>query len=452
MRGRTNIVQRVGAIVNGEEQTFKVASGENISTGDFVSYETYSKMDIQFGEYVEANGCVKISEDTYIVLYYRDIGNYLYLIKFDGSRVQFIDYLRNYSVNCFCVTEDGDVFCSVSTAPYALRLSISNNKFVVENQALNGVDVFATYCLVKDNYFITLGEKSSNMYIAYYSLDSSKNLSYISNQNFASYDFSSYDSTTESDNFVEYNDKIYYTKGVKENSSDSTGKFIIYEINLDLINFESFKSFFANIFQINSIPTSYYGGDMINKAIIVGNYYILFGVDANHYDKTVAGYVIVNMETSGVSSFYNLTTLGFTFNPSGDYLTRFRVSNLINNNKFLIIVQNQYCILKVDEITGQVVKNSNILNQDSKVYEGSEYKHSLIVLSNDNNDELACLYYIMRGYTSSFLLSSNDDFTELYSYIDETIVRKYYNGSKSIGFAKHSANSGENIVIYTPKV
>ena len=347
MRGRTNIVQRLGAVVNGDLITAEV-SGEDISVGDFVSYKTvddYEKI-LDTGLYLR--NYEDLGEDYYAFIQ----GTSLYLAKYENSKLKIVYVYNDYSILSFCLLKDGSIACTISVSPYVIRIKREGDKFILLNLSSTGSENTSTYrsagkyCFVYENVICVIYSPNSTKVkgaISFFNIDENFEISYVKY-------IDTLDGKIIFDSIVVDGNKFYYL-------SNSSSPLFLDKIEVDVANYTISRD---NLYFNESVPGYIYTSNFyFGKSLLLYNKYYVFFYSDNKNHR----FAIVNLNTNSYN-YELISKTGININDVSSttpsyYFSCF--SKIINDNKFLIFINKQAAILEFKQETAEIILFSNII-------------------------------------------------------------------------------------------
>lgn len=447
MRGRTNIVQRLGATVNGDVIT--ATAQENISAGDFVSYELvqaeHEYSSIIFGDFSED---YKTSGDFY---FYKANSTTLYVYKNVNSVLVLkftIIYAKIYSFAVIDLTHIAVVFGNSSTSTSKF------NGVVILDVGGDTLSEVSSLALNPSSHYsptVAMCYKNNNIYIAY------ERSIYNQTQRYIEF------IVCKCDNFI-LSSYVQTTNALKFDGtySNNVGSLLCND-GYFVLSYRYATSSAGTVYRVMVVLDININGETLEVAVnskknvdsdtefaICFSNWVLTG----SYQLESGSYPLFKLYSLPSLAEVTVVLRNLGFVPFGSAAIAYQSLSRINNNDFFYVYgsglfkTNQgkgvvsCAVLHFDEESATFVLSGDILNINSEAYlyavRGIYANGYFVAFENNTNGRIGYYLNIKRS-GNAFTLPQ-----------DETKVKKY-DGGVAIGFVKTGAAQGSEIQIYVPQ-
>lgn len=460
MRGRTNIVQRLGATVNGDVIT--ATAQENISAGDFVSYEldTQVKGFSYAGSFVNdslratqvfGNKVYDIYQNALYVLeslngnlYYKSIYNDNKVFGFkvlDNTHIAVVTKtasdVRYYTIRILELSSGG--FSEVSSVDFSFS-SGSASDFPFLEKIGNYIYVIAL------NQISTSTTGSYNFIVTVFVFNCSdfENLSLVGSGSASSLKTSVMRLTRAL--FV---DGYLFCFSEEKSSTSNSYKFYVrkFQVSINESNLVSVSFVFTKELSVepNLIVPLASGSILFSSNSVSSKSSTLYPININVLNCSSCAVSVVLLEALGFKTTSNQINYqgwtGLSFSKLSD--TEIAVSSLLRANLPASgeATYLECAVLEFNPLNANFSLKTNILNLDSVANFFTAYLYSFFVGSE---------YYfnkISQGRFEYFVVKRSGNILNV--EVDKTKVKKY-DGGIAIGFAKTGAVQGNEIQVYVP--
>ena len=461
MRGRTNVTQRSYAYANGNVLPFTVATGNNISIGDFVQYKlnseykNFSDSNIEFYEQYNYSG------DKYALIAKNGNFDYIYLVEVSGENLTILDFI----VLDFELQSSQKLgFYAEGNEMYFVQQSENlnqNSNIVIKNITITNDELVIT-----KNYSGTFGRTTSsgsNMIL----LDIVKLgsnfvlfLIDISTSSGTQYPYLTEVIYSISGTSITYSDSKNYRLGITQYKEIIGFKIkswvsnnVVYGICMYLVVYSStsFASWKSTTFVVENylfknvqVDENRVGTNMEVNPICRNDRIIIYGrgVDSSGaLGLDFNGIYIYALSNLVLSRVYEITNLPYTSlyttysiycNVKSDYIL---INYSFYNSSTNLSGNNKVILIKID--------NGVVTRKDGELTSTIQIGSSVCFFENGK------FYVILHTNTGDKYLIYNEDEDGLYPG-EVTNYVESYNGGKTMGFAKTGGSAGDIIQVYTP--
>ena len=425
MRGRTNITQRTGATVNGVVREFTVATGNQISIGNFVQYKLQQDYKVFTDSSINFYEQYNYSGNKYALVGKTGNSHFLYLVEVVDETITVLDFvtlnIQDANSNNLCFYADGNtLYFSVeginSGNVYTYVYTISNDVITYVKNYWTSIYTSSSY-----NYVVRAISKIGNNFVVLYQFQKSS----------SNYD---YGIAAVFYTFNDSNDRLVYSSVIDKIFGDSSGtstngKIDCWSDGQYIYGYFSRGSSYGYTFTVSSIEIA----NVINvgvvavKAMCRENIILVF----------ISNQIRVYLFSSGIISL--LLTQGVTYN------TNISVSLGVKNGVATVgfNLQNNTLgmyLFDIDYSNGQAF-SKNVIVEDVGYF--GNYNNVNIVVGDE-------IYHILSGSDKSVKYFIYQEESESLIIGTPTNYVESYNNGRTIGFAKTAGNSGDLIQIYTP--
>lgn len=454
MRGRTNIAQVDGIVVNGDMIT--ATAVENIGKGDFVSYTIDAQIKDIAGITTSINR-VKVSGNKIYSL----IGNVLYIFENLDGELKLISIYSDHYILDFEILDNNHLIIS-SGSKTSSSNRISQLIILEESAGVLSVVSNQSVSYYADNNTGQIAFDGNYIYLLNGTHATSSNVFNVS-----AYEYSdTYELTLfrEFLNIYTYTGYSMYIYGFS-----SVGKYICFLCDKKTTVTSDYS---YEVFRFSSDFDGYFSKDIGKKSVaytFIEPKWFLYGPSSPNSDATTGtgtfGSPVIYLVdlVSGQTLPIDLKQYGFIRTVDGSNYSKTEQLNLYKISESKIMVsfyvsasinstRNGFWdigILNFDNISAIFSKTEPVDVYDTFYSDKQAVISATTVFSSEKN------YYGISYYSGTTGNNKYIDLSEengiLYLKKDENKVEKYKKGNKAIGFAKTSAKTGDEIQVWIPK-
>lgn len=429
MRGRTNIVQRLGATVNGDVIT--ATATENIEGGSFVSWKFNPQLQSVYSSQVDVNGSHDLGNGLFLSL----IDRKLTLFQYNGSLIVILNVFSELLINRYCYDSETGFIYGIDSNSRLLRFKVENQTILTVKTFTGNANYSGDMVALQGNIYLIRASAATtytNFTYTKFLLSEDGSFSVTSGVSIDSINVK----TTEQSYSVVGN-RIYYYLTVNDSSSTPRKYF-----RLIVIEFLNDTFTLTNIFSISLGYTTgvtsgkAYFSEVVEKS---GKGFILvYGTSSSTENNFVnpGSMVVFDLQTH----VNNVIPLNGVITSSSGMSGVRKMSEFLTDSLVIACLGNFWMALSFNFNTIQLTLHSNLVENS--------------FASNVNSPD--GIWFLKRPNNVAFLHESGSalnfiiDGTILIPSEDSNEVQNYDKNIGSIGFAKTGAAQGSEIQVYVP--